>query len=331
MNMVTTNSNFDRSEHIKPVIFGVKGLVATADEIELFSKNNPIGFILFSRNIESPEQVKKLIAQLVGTVQPRSDVLVLVDQEGGRVQRLNKPHWKPMPTARHFGQLIKTDGIHTAKRQLYTEFRVCAHELKKLGFNMDCVPMLDVDFTGADNIMGDRCYSSDPKEIAELGGEVCRALLMGNVFPVLKHIPGHGRAKADSHKELPVVDAPLDELIETDFVPFKELSIMPFAMTAHIKYTAIDAENCATQSKKVIDLIRNQIGFHGMIMTDDLSMHALEGTFTERVQKSLAAGCEIILHCNGDFTEMVEIAEATPFMPKTVRDKYRACWKHFRH
>lgn len=321
---------YDRREQIKPVIFGVKGKVATPEELELFNKHNPIGFILFSRNIESPEQVKKLINQLRGTVFPRNDVLVLVDQEGGRVQRLTKPYWKVMPPAKYFGNLIKTEGLKRAKRMLYTEFRMCAYELKKLGFNMDCAPMMDLNFKGADDIMGDRCYSADAYEVAELAGEVCRGLLMGNVFPVVKHIPGHGRASADSHKELPVVDASIEDL-QKDFQPFKELSIMPFAMTAHIKYTAIDAENCATQSKKVIDVIRNDIGFKGMIMTDDLSMHALTGSFTERVQKSLAAGCEIMLHCNGDYAEMLEIAEATPVFSKELREKYRACWKHLRH
>jgi beta-N-acetylhexosaminidase len=321
---------FDRREQIKPVIFGVKGKVATADELELFNKHNPLGFILFARNIESPEQVKKLINQLRGTIFPRNDVLVLVDQEGGRVQRLTKPYWKIMPPAKYFGDLIKIEGLKRAKRILYTEFRMCAYELKRLGFNMNCAPMLDLSFPATDEIMGDRCYSADPFEVAELGGEVCRGLLMGNVFPVLKHIPGHGRAKADSHKELPVIDSSLEEL-EKDFMPFKELSIMPFAMTAHIKYTAIDAENCATQSKNVIQFIREKIGFQGMIMTDDLSMHALTGSFKSRVEKSLDAGCDIILHCNGDYNEMFEIAEATPYFEKLKREKYRACWKHLRH
>lgn len=321
---------YDRREHIKPIIFGISGKTATADELELFNQHNPVGFIIFGRNIEEPEQLKKLIMQLKATVFPRSDVLILIDQEGGRVARLKPPFWNEMPPAKYFGELIETDTLNRAKKAVYNHFRMCSYELKQLGINVNCAPTLDLYFDGAHDIIGDRAYSADPFEVTELAKEACRGLLMGNVFPVIKHIPGHGRAKADSHKELPIVEAGLHTLRNMDFVPFKELAHMPFAMTAHIKYTAIDHLDCATFSSKVISLIRNELGFKNILMSDDLTMNALEGSMATRAQKALDAGCDIVLHCNGDLDEMKEICSAVDFWSNETRERFRNCWKALR-
>lgn len=325
------NLKYDRREHIKPVIFGVEGKELNAAEMELFGRHNPLGFIIFSRNIEDPEQLRKLIMQMKATVFPRNDVLVMIDQEGGRVARLKPPYWTELPPAASYAETIPVETLNRVRTHVYNKYRLCAYELRKLGINVNCAPMIDVRFDGADDIIGDRAFSSDEYEVSELGKEVCEAHLMGNVFPVIKHIPGHGRANCDSHKGLPVVDASLEELRKKDFVPFKALSKYPFAMTAHIKYTAIDAEKCATQSKKVIDLIRNEIGFKGILFSDDLSMEALAGSMKERAKKSLDAGCDVVIHCNGKMDEMKEIAENIEHWGAEARERFRSCWDHLRY
>lgn len=321
---------YDRREKIKPVIFGVEGLSATKEEVELFSEHNPLGFILFARNIESPEQVKKLTMQLKACLFPRNDILILIDQEGGRVARLRPPHWREMSPAKEFGDMILLETMNRTKKAVFTDSRRCAYDLMKCGINVNCAPLIDLHYEGAHDIIGDRAYSSDPFEVSELAEASCKGFLMGNVFPVIKHIPGHGRANCDSHLELPVVDTKLEELRETDFIPFKKLAHMPFAMTAHIKYTDIDAENCATQSPKVIEIIRNEIGFKGLILSDDVSMKALDGDMKSRCAKILQAGCDVILHCNGDYKEMDIIANNTDFFSPEDRERYRNCWKALR-
>lgn len=323
--------SYDRRDLIKPIIFGVEGTTATAKELELFEKHNPLGFIIFSRNVENPEQLKKLIMQLKAAVFPRNDVLILVDQEGGRVSRLNPPFWPKMPPAKDFGDMILLETLNRTQRHVYNIFRLCAYELMKCGINVNCAPLLDLLHDDAHDIIGDRAFSSDPFEVSELAKSVCKGLLMGNVFPMIKHIPGHGRATCDSHLDLPIVDTPLEVLKKTDFIPFKELSDMPFAMTAHITYTDIDPKNCATQSSKVIDIIRNEIGFGGLLFTDDLSMKALSGSMKEKCEKSLQAGCDVLLHCNGEYDEMREIAENTDYFTREDRERYRECWKALRN
>lgn len=325
------NPKYDRRDHIKPVIFGVEGKELTLAEMEFFGTQNPLGFIVFARNIDNPEQLRKLVMQMKATVFPRNDVLVLVDQEGGRVARLRPPYWSEMPSAKSYTEVIHIETINRVRQHVYNKYRLCAYELRKLGINVNCAPMIDVLFDGADDIIGDRAFSSDPFEVAELGREVCNAMLMGNVFPVIKHIPGHGRASCDSHKELPIVTASLEELRKIDFKPFKELADMPFAMTAHITYTAIDDKNCATQSKKVIDLIRNEIGFKGILFSDDLSMEALKGSMKDRTVKSIEAGCDVVIHCNGKMDEMKEIADNLEYWDKEKRERFRACWDHLRY
>ena len=289
---------------MKPVIFGCSGLTLTTQEKDFFTEHQPHGFILFKRNIEDPTQVKNLISELKACV--KHDAKFLIDQEGGRVARLKPPHWDEHEPCGSF------ENCDNPEQEAYNSALNIAKELSELGFNLNCAPMIDVRAPDSDNIIGDRAFSDDPKIVAKLGHAFINGLNAGNVDACTKHAPGHGRSKVDSHFGLPVVEASLKELREVDFYPFKILNDTPYTMTAHIIYTAIDPDNCATMSKKVIDIIRNEIGFKGLIMTDDLSMKALSGSFTERAQKSLAAGCDLILHCNGVMAEMLEIISALP-------------------
>lgn len=297
----------------RAVIFGCDGHELTAEEQSFFRETQPWGFILFSRNCGSPDQVRRLTASLRACV-GRSDAPILIDQEGGRVQRLRGEHWRKRPAAATFGAMNRQDPV-SARSLAYDNARVMAAELYDLGINVDCVPCVDVPVEGAHDIVGDRAFGRDPWVVSSLGQSVIDGMLDGGVLPVIKHVPGHGRARADSHMELPVVDTPRDELERTDFVPFRALARAPFAMTAHVVYTDIDPTAPATTSKRVIDeVVRGFIGFDGALMTDDLSMRALKGTHTERVKASIAAGCDLILHCNRGMTEMREVATATPML-----------------
>lgn len=287
-------------------IFGVAGTTLTDKEKSFFSKLNPLGFILFARNCESPAQVKSLVTSLRDTV-AHDNVFVLIDQEGGRVARLKPPHWRKTPPAGVFASLAQKS-LSNAKRAVYENARLIAGELHVLGINVDCAPLADVPVAGAHDIIGDRAYGTDPAQVSALGREMARGLLEGSVLPVLKHIPGHGRAFADSHDELPIVDASLETLRQSDFIPFKALRDLPLGMTAHILYTAIDATRPATLSAKVLEIVRKEIGFDGLLMSDDLSMKALKGDFAELTTQSIHAGCDIILHCNGKMEEMSAVA-----------------------
>ena len=281
-------------------ILGCSGPVLTEQERRFFRKVQPWGFILFKRNIETPAQVIALTKALRETVD-RPGAPILIDQEGGRVQRLGPPHWPAYPSGRAYGALTVADRREVAR----LGGRLMAHDLALLGINVDCVPVLDVPAADGHEIIGDRAYHATPVLIAELGRAVAEGLIAGGVLPVIKHIPGHGRAKADSHHELPVVEALYEDLDAVDFAPFRVLSDMPMAMTAHVIYAAIDSKRPATTSKKAIrKVIREAIGFDGLLMSDDLSMKALDGTFTERAHAALAAGCDVVLHCNGDMAEM---------------------------
>jgi beta-N-acetylhexosaminidase len=297
----------------RAVIFGCDGHELTAEEQAFFREAQPWGFILFSRNCGSPDQVRRLTASLRACV-GRSDAPILIDQEGGRVQRLRGEHWRKRPAAAAFGAMNRQDPV-SARSLAYDNARVMAAELYDLGINVDCVPCVDVPVEGAHDIVGDRAFGRDPWVVSSLGQSVIDGMLDGGVLPVIKHVPGHGRARADSHMELPVVDTPRSELERTDFVPFRALARAPFAMTAHVVYTDIDPTAPATTRKRVIDeIVRGFIGFDGALMTDDLSMRALKGTHTERVKASIAAGCDLILHCNRGMTEMREVAAATPML-----------------
>ena len=304
-------------------ILGCAGTTLTADEVAFFRDVKPWGFILFKRNIADPEQVRALTAALRATV-GRDDAPILIDQEGGRVARLQPPHWRIYPPGRAYGQLVANDPL-VAREIARLGSRLIAHDLRSIGVNVDCVPVLDVPDPKGHEIIGDRAYGDTPEQVATLGRAAAEGLLAGGVLPIIKHIPGHGRALSDSHLELPVVKAKLAELDSRDFAPFRVLSDMPMAMTAHVVYTAIDRKNPATTSKKAIKkIIRESIGFDGLLMSDDLSMKALSGDFKQRAKDSLSAGCDVVLHCNGDMDEMKAVMSGVGKMSKEARRRAQA-------
>jgi beta-N-acetylhexosaminidase len=293
---------------ITAAILGCSGPILTPEERTFFRRVKPWGFILFKRNVETPDQVRALVDALRDTV-GRADAPVLIDQEGGRVQRLGPPHWSRYPPGRAFGDLSGNDPL--VRREITRlGARLMAHDLAALGVNVDCVPVLDVPDPSGHEIIGDRAYGKTAEEVALLGRAAAEGLIAGGVLPVIKHIPGHGRAMADSHLELPVVDASFEELDGRDFAPFRVLSDMPMAMTAHVIYSAIDRKRPATTSRKVMRrVVRGAIGFDGLVMSDDLSMKALSGDFAERAADSRSAGCDVVLHCNGDMAEMKPVVK----------------------
>lgn len=302
---------------VASAIYGCSGPELSDKERRFFREAQPWGFILFARNVADPEQLRRLTSSLREAA--GRDAPILVDQEGGRVQRLRPPHWRAWPAARRYGEIYECDpakGAHAARLGA----RLIAAELREVGVNVDCLPVLDVATPGAHDVIGARAYATDPSTVAALGLAAAEGLLAAGVLPVVKHVPGHGRAEADSHNGLPVVDAPLEELEARDFVPFRALRSLPLAMTAHVVYTALDPDNPATTSAAVIgDAIRGRIGFEGLLMSDDLSMKALEGDFRLRTRASLRAGCDLVLHCNGDMSEMEAIAaEAGPLSARSL-------------
>lgn len=285
-------------------ILGCAGPLLTEAEKAFFADVRPWGFILFARNIETPDQVRALTAALRETV-GRDDAPILIDQEGGRVQRLRPPRWPAYPPGGAYRGLPR----HLQHEMARLGGRLIAHDLAALGINVDCAPVLDVPAPGGHEIIGDRAYGDTPGQVTELGRAFAEGLMAGAVLPVVKHVPGHGRAGADSHLELPVVEAARDELEACDFAPFKALSDMPMAMTAHVIYAAIDPERPATTSRAVIrQVVREAIGFDGLLISDDLSMRALSGGFRQRAEAALAAGCDVVLHCNGEMAEMQAVA-----------------------
>ncbi|MCG6857763.1 MAG: beta-N-acetylhexosaminidase [Salaquimonas sp.] len=298
---------------IKAFIAGCSGTRLTEDEIAFFREHSPWGFILFARNIETPAQVRALTGELRETV-GRADAPILIDQEGGRVQRLRPPHWREYPPGRLLGELYRRDP-EQGLRAAWLQSRLIAFELASLGINVDCLPVLDVPVENAHDVIGDRAYSYQPYEVSLIGRAACDGLMAGGVLPVIKHIPGHGRAFADSHKELPIVDTHPAILGCTDFYPFMQLADMPLAMTAHVVYSGFDPDNPATLSPKMIgEIIRGWLGYDGLLMSDDLSMQALSGDFSTRTQSAFAAGCDVVLHCNGSMAEMKAVAAATPVL-----------------
>ncbi|MCB1384915.1 MAG: beta-N-acetylhexosaminidase [Nitratireductor sp.] len=298
---------------IKAFITGVSGTSLTSDERHFMDNEHPWGLILFARNIDTPRQVHRLIDDYREAV-GRGDAPVLIDQEGGRVQRLRPPHWHDYASGRQLGDVWRHDR-KAGEELIRLHSRLIAHDLALLGINVDCLPVLDVPVSGAHDVIGARAYSTDPGEVATIGRLACEGLLAGGVLPVVKHVPGHGRAGSDSHLELPSVATAHAELSKTDFAPFRALRDMPLAMTAHVRYTALDPDHPATVSPRIIaDIIRGEIGFDGLLMSDDLSMQALDGDLAHRAEASIAAGCDVILHCNGDMREMEEIAAICPVL-----------------
>lgn len=296
----------------KALIVGVPGPDLDSATRRLLTDIDPLGFILFARNVENPAQVRALVADLRNTI-GRADAPVLIDQEGGRVARLKPPHWRAAPPASVFGRLAARNP-EGAKRAVHLNAQLIGAELAALGINVDCAPVCDVPAADADPIIGDRAFATDPETVAVLARCFCAGLSAAGVLPVIKHIPGHGRAEVDSHKALPRVTAAGGDLAQHDFAPFAALSDIkapvPWAMTAHVIYTAHDAQAPATLSGRVIaDVIRGTIGFSGIVISDDLSMQALSGPFAARAQDALAAGCDLALHCNGKADEMAQVAE----------------------
>jgi beta-N-acetylhexosaminidase len=288
-------------------IYGCTGPALSASERDFFRDVQPWGFILFARNIEEPDQVRALVAALRETVGDHS-APVLIDQEGGRVARLKPPIWHQRPPAARFGA-VYVENPENAREATYLNARLIAHDLAQLGINVDCLPVLDVPVPGAHDVIGDRAFAADPATIIDLGRAQIEGLMEGGVLPVMKHIPGHGRAGADSHLALPRVTASREELSASDFVTFRSLDSCPIAMTAHVVYDSIDPQRPATTSPKVIrDVIRGEIGFDGLLMSDDLSMQALDGPLEVRAKAALFAGCDVVLHCNGSMDEMKDVA-----------------------
>jgi len=286
-------------------IFGCQGLQLTADEKTFFRDANPWGFILFARNIDTPEQLRALTTELRELV--GRDAPILLDQEGGRVQRLRAPHWQEWMPALEF-----VASVNGSARAMALRFQLIAQEMRDVGIDVNCAPMLDVATDASHDIILNRCYGRDPQLVAKMGRAVADGLLTGGVLPIIKHIPGHGRTSLDSHYDLPCIDTPLHELQSIDFEPFLQLSDLPMAMTAHIVYPAIDPDKCATLSAPMINMIRKYIGFNGLLMTDDLSMKALGGSFESRAEQAIRAGCDMLLHCNGLRAEMEPVLSQTP-------------------
>ena len=287
-------------------VFGCAGEELTAAERDFFTAADPLGFILFKRNCTNPDQVTRLVAALREAV-GRADAPVLIDQEGGRVARLGPPHWPAYPAPGKIAALSDESAAAAA----FIAARLIADDLARLGISVDCFPLLDLRVPGADGIIGDRAWGAEPMRAARLARAACDGLLQGQILPVIKHIPGHGRATVDSHRALPRVAADRAELEHSDFAAFRELRDMPWAMTAHVVYQSVDPDLPATLSPRVIaEVIRGSIGFDGVLVSDDLSMGALAGSLAARTGAALVAGCDMILHCNGHMDEMTEVARA---------------------
>jgi beta-N-acetylhexosaminidase len=295
----------------KAFISGCAGASLSDAERRFFAATRPCGLILFARNCQTPEQIKALIAAFKDAAES-DEVLVLIDQEGGRVQRLRPPHWRAMPPAGCYGRLYEIDSS-LGRQAAFAGARLIAQELHALDINVDCTPVLDVPEKGAHEIIGDRAFSSDPEVVIELGRAVMDGCIAGGVLPVIKHVPGHGRAKADSHLALPRIDVSKADLDAIDFRPFRALRDAPLAMTAHVLLPVYDDQRPASISPVIMgEVIRNRIGLTGLVMSDDLGMKALGGPFAERARGVIAAGCDVALHCGGNLAEMTDVASAVP-------------------
>ncbi|MGY6696061.1 MAG: beta-N-acetylhexosaminidase [Roseinatronobacter sp.] len=296
----------------RAVVFGCKGLRLTVRERALFRKADPWGFILFARNVESPTQLLTLTSELREVT--GRDLPILIDQEGGRVQRLRSPFWRDWPPA-----LDQCQHATDPARAMFLRGRLIAAELRACGLNVNCAPLADIATPTTHPILRNRCYGTHASEVIANARAMADGLLTGGCLPVLKHIPGHGRATSDSHLALPVVDSPVEELEQVDFAAFRALADLPLAMTAHLLYPRIDPAAPATLSSRMIQLIRDKIGFNGVLMTDDISMQALQGPVRTRAEAALAAGCDLVLHCNGQLAEMEELAECCPSLSVSAR------------
>ena len=307
----------------RAVIFNCAGPDLTADERAFFRDADPLGFILFGRNVDTPERTRRLVEELRSSV-ARADAPVLIDQEGGRVARLRPPHWRKAPPARAFGELYTRDperGLEAVRLNA----RLLAADLASVGADVDCMPVLDLALPETHDVIGDRSYGERPEAVAALGRAAAEGLLAEGVTPVIKHMPGHGRATVDSHRDLPKVSASREVLESTDFLPFRLLSDLPWGMTAHLLFEVIDPEVPVTISARgVKEIIRGDIGFDGMLVSDDLSMKALGGSLGERAERALAAGCDLALHCNGRRDEMMDIVDRTGPLSEAGQRRFQA-------
>ncbi|HVZ00954.1 MAG TPA: beta-N-acetylhexosaminidase [Dongiaceae bacterium] len=302
-------------------IFGCAGTDITAEERAFFREVDPLGFILFARNVADPEQMRRLAGALRESV-GREDAPILIDQEGGRVARLKPPHWRAMPPAAKFGEIAAVDRARAAAA-VRINHELLAGELRAIGINVDCTPVLDLKRPETTGAIGDRAFAADPTLVADLGRAAAEGLMAGGVTPVIKHMPGHGRATVDSHLDLPRIDADFDELADSDFLPFRMLNDLPWGITAHLVYKAIDPDRPATLSAKVIaEVIRGEIGFSGLLVSDDMSMKALKGGLDRLAADLIAAGCDIALHCNGKLDEMRLVAAGCGPLSPAARARY---------
>ncbi len=310
-------------------VYGCRGTELAPEEAQFFGKVRPFGFILFARNCETPAQIRALCRSLREAAD-NPDAPIFIDQEGGRVARLGPPQWRLRPPARHLGELFERDS-EKGRDAAYLCARLIAHDLRALGVTVNCAPVLDAPVAGAHDVIGDRAYSREPGVVIELGRAAIEGYLDGGVLPVIKHIPGHGRATADSHFELPRVAASFDELSLHDFVAFRGLNDAPIAMTAHVVYEAIDPKRPATTSSWVVNkIIRGEIGFEGLLLSDDLSMAALSGPLGARAKAAYLAGCDIVLHCNGKLDEMQDVAAHAKPLAGEAAARAEAALAHLR-
>ena len=302
-----------------PIIFGVKSYKLKKKEKNFFQESNPLGFILFERNCKNYKQTKLLIKDLKKTTSHKY-TMIMIDQEGGRVARLKNPNWKSYPSAEYFGIKAKKN-LSVAKKLIFKNSIEIAKDLKKLGINMNCAPVLDVKYDFTNNVIGDRSFSSNPRIVSELGKSFCNGLKKIGIIPIVKHIPGHGPSSKDSHKTTPKVDLDLISLNKKDFLPFKKLNKEPAAMIAHIVYNKIDKEIACCSKEIIKKIIRKKIGFKGLLISDDINMKALKGTIKNKVKAILKSGCEIILHCNANIKEMMQIYSSIPLIKNETLKK----------
>jgi beta-N-acetylhexosaminidase len=304
----------------RAVIFGCAGTVLEAAERRFLAEADPWGFILFARNVEGPAQLGRLTASLRDAV--GREAPVMIDQEGGRVARLRGPAWREWAPALEECERLPSRELKA--RAMFLRYRLIAAELAAVGIDVNAAPVLDLAGPGTHAVIRNRCYGGDPEEVAAIGRAVAEGLMAGGVLPVMKHMPGHGLSHVDTHHDLPTVDATHEELTAVDFAPFRALRDLPMAMTAHLVFAALDGARPATQSPVMIRVIREEIGFQGLLMSDDLNMQALSGTLAERTARTIAAGVDVALHCKGDMAEMVAVAGAAGVMGPGARARAEA-------
>jgi beta-N-acetylhexosaminidase len=313
---------------IRALILGCAGVTLSAQERDFLKEAQPWGLILFKRNVADAAQLRRLTAEFREIV-GREDAPVLIDQEGGRVQRLGPPLWPAYPAASVFARI---NDRHARREAVRLGARLIAHDLAALGITVDCLPVLDIPVAGANAVIGSRAYGFAPEPVAIAGRAAAEGLIAGGVLPVIKHIPGHGRATADSHHALPRVSAAREELVAHDFAPFRMLTDMPLAMTAHVVFSTIDKRHPATLSRRIFkEIIRGEIGYEGLVMSDDLSMKALSGSFAERTRRAYAAGCDVVLHCNGERDEMQAVVSAAKPLAGLAKRRAEAALARIRH